>query len=82
MVQMPLQLLMRIYLHNMALTDICRQGTDCRACTCADTCANRETSYDKSKPFGTEVMTKAGYMRFTLIGNGANAVITLNEEIG
>ena len=46
------------------------------------TCANRETSYDKSKPFGTEVMTKAGYMRFTLIGNGANAVITLNEEIG
>ena len=45
------------------------------------TCANRETGYDKSKSFGTEVMTKAGYMRFTLIGNGANAVTTLNEEI-
>lgn len=25
---------------------------------------------------------EAGYMRFTLIGNGANAVITVNEEIG
>lgn len=46
------------------------------------TCANRETGYDKSKPFGTEVVTKTGYMRFTLIGNGANAVITVNEEIG
>ena len=56
MVQMPLQHLMRIYLHNMALTDRCRQGT--------------------------EVVTKAGYMRFTLIGNGADVVITLNEEIG
>ena len=82
MVQMPLQLLMKIYLHNIALTDRCRQGRDCHACTCADTCANRETGYDKSKPFGTEVVTKTGYMRFTLIDNGANAVITLNEEIG
>ena len=35
---------------------------------------NRETGYDKSKSFGTEVVTKAGYMRFTLIGNGANEV--------
>ena len=26
-------------------------------------------------------MTKAGYMRFTPIGNGANAVVTVNEEI-
>lgn len=26
-------------------------------------------------------MTKAGYMRFTLIGNGANSVVTVNEEI-
>ena len=66
----------------MALTDRYRQDRDYRACTCADTCADREISYDKSKPFGAEVVTKAGYMRFTLLGNGANAVITLNEEIG
>ena len=46
------------------------------------TCVNRETGYDKSKSLGTEVVAKAGYMRFTLIGNGANAVITVNEEIG
>ena len=46
------------------------------------TCVNRETGYDKSKSFGTEVVTKAGYMRFTLLGNAADAVITLNEEIG
>lgn len=26
-------------------------------------------------------MTKTGYMRFTLIGNGANAIVTVNEEI-
>lgn len=56
MVLMPLQLLMRIYPHNIALTDRCRQGT--------------------------EVMTKTGYMRFTLLGNAADAVITVNEEIG
>ena len=81
MMQMPLQHSMRIYPHNMALTDRCGQGRDCRACTCADTCSNREISYNKSKPFDTEVMTKAGYMMFTLIDNGANAFATLNEDL-
>ena len=53
----------------------------CSASYPQDTCANRETGYDKSKSFGTEVMTKAGYMRFTLFGNPTSAVVTINEEI-
>ena len=39
-------------------------------------------SYDKSKSFGTEVITKAGYMRFILADNGVNVTSNSNSNIG